>query len=53
MGALKLASQLGNDARQNMLAAHELAAKEGEIRPKESTRDRLTRRILGEGNGNA
>ena len=31
--ALKLASQLGNDARQNMLAGHELAAKEAASRP--------------------
>jgi hypothetical protein len=32
--ALKLASQLGNDSRQNLLAAHELCAREAKSRPK-------------------
>lgn len=31
--ALKLASQLGNDSRQNLLAAHELCAREAKARP--------------------
>jgi hypothetical protein len=31
--ALKLASQLGNDSRQNLLAAHELCAREAKSRP--------------------
>jgi hypothetical protein len=33
-GELKLGSQLGNDSRQNLLAAHELCAKEATARPK-------------------
>ncbi len=31
--AFKLASQLGNDSRQNLLAAHELCAREAKARP--------------------
>lgn len=31
-GDLKLGSQLGNDSRQNLLAAHEIAAREAEAR---------------------
>ena len=33
-GDLKMGSQLGNDSRQNLLAAHELCAKEALKRPK-------------------
>lgn len=33
-GELKLGSSLGNDSRQNLLAAHELCAREAEARPK-------------------
>jgi len=47
------AARLADSSRQNLLAAHELAAREAKARPKESTRDRLTRHILGEGKGNA
>jgi len=32
--ALKLASQLGNDSRQNLLASHELCAREAKAQPK-------------------
>lgn len=33
LGDMKLGSQLANDSRQNLLAAHELAAKEAQARP--------------------
>jgi hypothetical protein len=32
--ALKLASQLGNDSRQNLLASHEICAREAKAQPK-------------------
>ena len=44
---LKLASQLANDSRQNLLAAHELCAKEAKGRPRESDLDRVRRELGG------
>jgi hypothetical protein len=36
LGDMALGSKLGNDSRQNLLAAHELAAKEAQARPRKS-----------------
>lgn len=45
---LKLASSLGNDSRQNLLAAHELCAREAKARPQSSATDRAIAEILGQ-----
>ena len=38
LGDVALGSRLANDSRQNLLAAHELCAKEAQARPKETKR---------------
>lgn len=45
LGDIELGSKLANDSRQNLLAAHELCAREAKSRPKESPQQALTRRI--------
>jgi len=42
---LAQASRLANDSRQNLLAAHELAAREAKARPGENSIERLNRRL--------
>ncbi len=42
----ELGSKLANDSRQNLLAAHELCAKEAQARPRESGLDRLRAQVL-------
>jgi hypothetical protein len=43
------ASKLGNDSRQNLLAAHELCAREGKARPKTSPHAALMAALEGDG----
>lgn len=42
---LVIASRLGNESRQNLLAAHELCAKEAKSRPQENSIERLKREL--------
>lgn len=45
-GEHELASKLANDSRQNLLAAHELVAKEAKARPRQSATQAARARIL-------
>lgn len=47
LGDLQLGSRLANDSRQNLLAAHELAAREAQARPKRDPVAALRRRLSG------
>jgi hypothetical protein len=46
---LTLASRLGNESRQNLLAAHELAAREAKCRPRDAMAELNARLGIGEG----
>jgi hypothetical protein len=48
-GDPELGSKLANDSRQNLLAAHELCAKEAKNKPGSSGIERLRRHVLGGG----
>ena len=45
---LTLASRLGNESRQNLLAAHELTAKEAKCRPRDAMAELTARLGIGE-----
>lgn len=49
LGDFQLGSKLANDSRQNLLAAHELCAKEAQARPKRDPIAAIRQRLSGKG----
>lgn len=52
LGDFQLGSRLANDSRQNLLAAHELCAREAQTRPKRNALDDMRDRLNGKGSSN-